>query len=163
MEKSLNDYINDYKSQIEIGNIPHAYKALMTYINGLRNHFLSKYSEDFALGSIYPGQMDITYFQLSPKSLKKHKLKTIIVFNHLKIQFEIWLAGQNRQIQKKYWTLFKDSDWKTYPVSPDLKGFSIMEHTLVQKPDFNNLNDLTDQIESEALKFIDNITEVLVE
>ena len=129
----------------------------------LRTHF-SKNFPDFAPGNIYHGYMDMTYFPISPKSLKSRKLKIAIVFNYDQFRFEAWLAGYNKQIQQKYWKLFKESDWNKYRMPATTKGFdSIIEYTLVDNPDFNNLDNLTKQIEKRTLNFISDIEYFLSE
>ena len=162
MGELLNDHLKEYKKQIEIGHIQKAYRGLMEYIMALRTRFLNEYPDRYIVGGVYPGYMDITYFPFTPKSLKRHKLKIAIVFNHVNFRFEIWLAGQNRQIQKKYWEIFKGSDWNKYNIpETTTEGFSIVDHILVESPDFDDLEALTQQIESEAMKFIREITKVL--
>ena len=162
MEESLNNSIKEYKKQMEIGHIPKAYRGLIKYMADLRTYFIKEYPIDYLSSHIYQGHMDITYFPFTPKSLKLQKLKIAIVFNHEKVRFEIWLAGQNRQIQKKYWDLFKDSDWNKYHIPSTLKeGFSIIDDILVENPNFDDLDALTRQIESGAMKFIKDIVEVL--
>ena len=37
--KSFNEYVNEYRKQIEKGDIKEAYKGLMNYIMDLRTHF----------------------------------------------------------------------------------------------------------------------------
>ena len=102
--------------------------------------------------------MDISFFSCSPPSFKKEKLKVVILFIHDTFQFEIWLCGANKQIQKNYWEMFKESDWDKYRIPTTTKNvFSIVEHTLADQPDFDNLENLTFQIESEAIKFINDI------
>ena len=113
---------------------------------------------DYAPGNIYHGYMDMTYFPLSPKSLKSSKLKIAVVFNYDQFRFEAWLAAQNKHIQTKYWKLFKESDWNKYRMPAATKGFdSIIEYTFVDNPDFNNLDNLTKQIEKRTLNFICDI------
>ena len=90
--KSLNEYVNEYRKQIEKGDIKEAYKGLMEYIMDLRRQFKNKYPEYFVSGSIYQGYMDMTYFSFIPVSLKSKKLRIAIVFIHDKIRFEVWLA-----------------------------------------------------------------------
>lgn len=161
-EKSLNEYKKDYKQQIETGNIPKAYKGLMGYVKSLRTYFINNYPVDYVAGSIYYGDMTITYFPFTPKVLKEQKLKTAIVFNHQKMQFEIWLAGQNKQIQKKYREIFNGSDWNKYHVpSVTDEGFSIVDNVLVENPDFDDWDKLTEQIETKAMEFINEIMKVL--
>jgi hypothetical protein len=161
-EMSFADYIEKYKEQIEIGHIQKAYRGLIEYLMKLRTYFSNKYSVDFVIGNVYQGYMDITYFPFTPIPFKKQKLKIAIVFNHMKIRFEIWLVGQNRQIQKKYWKKFKNSDWDKYHIPESIReGFSIVDHMLIENPGFNNLNQLTKQIESGTIEFIKEIADVL--
>lgn len=162
MEAKLNDYIKEYKSQLEIGLIPKAYRELIGYVMKLRTHFSNKYADEYIIGSFYQGYMDISFFTVTPLSLKKQKLKIAIVFNHEKIHFEIWLTAQNRQLQKKYWELFKDSDWNKYHIPTSLDGgFSIIDSILVDNPDFNDLERLTTQIDEKVNVFIKDITDAL--
>ena len=129
----------------------------------LRAHFLSKYPVDFKAGQIYRGDKEVSFFTFTPLSLRKQKLKVVIVFNHQKDRFEVWLAGQNKDVQKKYWTLFKDSDWNKHNIPNDIKrGFSIVDSILVAKPSFKTLDKLKLQIESKAMTFVKDIEEVLV-
>ena len=156
--KPYHEYMNEYKKQMKKGDIIKAYKGLMEYIMYLRTYFKNKYPDYFVSGNIYYGYMDMTYFSFIPKSLKDRKLKIAIVFLHETIRFEAWLAGYNKQVQTKYWKLFKESGWNKYRFVSTTKGEdSILEHTLVDKPDFGDLDSLTIQIEKAILEFIKNI------
>ncbi len=159
--ESLNEYVNEYKKQLEKGYIQKAYKGLMEYMMDLRTHFGNKYP-DFAPGSIYHGYMDMTYFPIFPKSLKKRKLKIGIVLIHDTIRLEVWLVGYNKKIQTEYWKLFKGSKWNKYRIPSNIKGVdSIMEYTLVNDRDFSDLGSLTKQIEKGTLEFINDIDDFL--
>ena len=104
----------------------------------------------------------MTYFSFFPESLKLRELKVSIVFIHDTFRFEAWLAGYNRSVQTKYWKLFKESSWKKYRIPPTTKDVdSIIEYTLVDKPDLSDLDTLTKQIESGTLKFIKDIENFL--
>ena len=160
--ESFNEYMSEYRKQLEKGAINKAYKGLMEYIMSLRTHFKSKYPDYFVSSNIYYGYMDMTYFSFFPESFKHRKLKIAIVFLHEAFRFEVWLAGNNKQVQSKYWQLFKESDWKKYRVVPTTKGVdSIVEHIAVVNPDFRNLAALTMQIESATLEFIMDIESFL--
>ena len=160
--ESFHKYINEYRKQLENGAIQKAYKGLMEYIMALRTHFKNKYPDYFVSGSIYYGYMDMTYFSFIPKSLQQQKLKTAIVFIHDTFRFEVWLAGYNKQVQSKYWKLFKESGWNKYHLVSTTKGVdSIIEYTLVDNPDFIDLDTLTKQIEGEILKFIKDVESFL--
>jgi len=152
----------EYRKQLEKGAIKKAYRGLMDYITGLRSYFSSKYPKYSVSGSIYYGYMDMTYFAFFPQSLKLRKLKVAIVFVHDKFRFEVWLSGFNKQVQAKYWKLIKESGWKKYRIPPTLSGVdSIIENTLVDNPDFSDLDSLTRQIENGALKFIEDVESFL--
>ena len=160
--ESLQDYMNEYRKQLDKGVIKEAYKGLMEYIMELRSFFKNKYPDYFVSGSIYYGYMDMTYFSFIPESLKRRNLKIAIVFIHDTFRFEVWLAGYNKKVQSQYWTLFKESDWKKYRIVSTTKGVdSIIEYTLVDNPDFSNLDNLTKQIETGTLKFIMDVENFL--
>ena len=159
--ESLQEYVNEYRKQMEKGTIQKAYKGLMEYIMDLRTHFSKKYP-DFAPGNIYHGYMDMTYFPIFPKELTSRKLKIAIVFIHETIRLEVWLAAQNKQIQTEYRKLFKEGDWNKDRIPAAKKGVdSIMEYTLADNPDFNDLDALTEQIEKGTLNFINDIEDFL--
>ena len=128
----------------------------------LRMYFKNKYSDYFVSSNIYYGYMDMTYFAIFPEFLKHRKLKIAIVFIHESFRFEVWLAGYNKQVQAKYWKLFKESDWNKYRIVPAIKGVdSILEYIVVDNPDFGDLDALTKQIEVGTLNFIEEIEKFL--
>jgi hypothetical protein len=160
--KYFYEYIAEYRKQLKKGDIKEAYRGLMKYIMDLRVHLKNKYPDYFLSGSIYHGYMDMTYFSFFPKSLKLRKLKIAIVFVHSTFQFEVWLVGYNKQVQIKYWKLFKEINWNKYSIPTSIKEVdSIVEHILDDNPDFSDLAALTKQIEKGALKFIKDIENFL--
>ncbi|MFC2145624.1 DUF7000 family protein [Actinomycetota bacterium] len=160
--ESLNKNIAEYRKQLKKGEIQKAYKGLMKYMMDLRSHFKNKYPDYSVSGSIYYGYMDMTYFPLFPGLLKRQKLKIAVVFVHETSQFEVWLSGSNKQVQKKYWKLFKESNWNKYYIPSNIEGIdSIIEHTLVDKPDFSDLDTLKKQIDKGTLEFIKDVENFL--
>jgi hypothetical protein len=156
--ESFHESMDEYKKQLEKGAIQAAYKGLMDYILGLKTHLKNKYPDFFVSGSIYYGYMDMTYFSFFPKSIKDKNLKIAVVFIHESCKFEVWLAGINKQVQTKYWNLIRESDFHKYRiVSTPIGNDSIIEHILVEKPDFRNLDALTEKIELETMKFISDV------
>ena len=160
--ESFNEYIDEYRKQMAKGTIKEAYQGLMKYIMDLRTHFKNKYPESFVSGNIYFGYMDMTYFSFIPETLKQRKLKIAVVFIHETCRFEVWLAGFNKQVQSKYWKLFKESDWNQYQLVATPQGVdSIVETVAVEHPDFNDLETLTRQIETATLTFMADIESFL--
>jgi hypothetical protein len=151
---AFHEYMNEYRNQMEKGAVIEAYRGLMDYFNGLRLHFEKNYPDHSVSGSVYYGFMDMTYFAIFPKSLKRRKLKIAIVFLHEAFRFEVWLSGNNRKVQSEYSKLIEESGWKEYPLSSTAKGVdSILDYILVDNPDFSDLDALTKQIERGTMKF----------
>lgn len=139
-----------------------SYHALIKYMKELRAFFDKEYDAEFKLGNIYQGSPDFSYFSLTTDQLKKQKLKFVIILNHQLMHFSICLSGQNKSIRKKYWEMFNNSDWDQYHLVEVIdNSLSIIEHIMVENPDFNNRVHLTEQIETAALKFMDELREIL--
>ena len=154
--------MREYKTQLGKGSIQQAYKGLMEYMLRLRAHIQKRLPDCEFPGSVYFGYMDMTFFSVIPPSLKERKLKIALVFLHEAFRFEVWLSGYNRQVQAKYWKMMRDSGWDQYRLVADpLKADSILEHVLIDNPDFGDLEALTSQIEEGTLRFITNVETVL--
>jgi hypothetical protein len=156
-------FIPHYREQLQQGAVQAAYRGIMQHIMDLRTHFKNHYPDYTASGALYYGYMDMTYFPLFPPSLKERQLKIAIVFLHEAFRFEVWLAGVNKQVQSKYWKWFRDSEWNRYRLVSDVHcADSILEHVLVEAPDFKDLDILTQQIVSGTLTFISDVQGYLV-
>ncbi len=153
--KELNDYVAAYKEQLEKGDIQEAYSGLVKYVMKLRTALSKNLSGCYSFGSLFQGYMDYTYFYYSNDFLKKRKLKFGLVLNHPKMQFEVWLLGQTRPIQEKYWQFFKATKWNNDKTTKP--KYSILEALLIENPDFNDLDSLSQQIESKLVSISSNI------
>lgn len=138
------------------------YHQLIAYMKELRAYFQKEYETLFKLGNIYQGSPEYSYFSLTTEELKKQKLKFVIILDHTKLNFSICLSGQNKNVRKKYWRIFNGSSWDTYQVAESIdNSLSIIEHVILINPDFKDRKNVTEQIEIESLKFINEITDVL--
>jgi hypothetical protein len=159
----IQEDMNTFREQLRVGSIQTAYKALLSYMTDLRRHFKSKYPS-YSISGLYQGYMDMTYFAVVPPSFKRRDLKIAIVFNYEAFRFEAWLAGANRQVQRKYWELFKDSQWTRYRVAKPAKGVdSVLESDLAADFDFGDLDALTETIEKNAVEFVDDAEKFLAQ
>jgi hypothetical protein len=157
--ENLNKYIAIYKEQLEKGDILIAYNKLVKFVMKLRTEFIKTLSDQYSFSGILHGYMDYTYFYYPNDFLKSKKLKLGLVLNHLEMRFEIWLLGNTIPNQKKYWELLKTAKWNKNKT--EMPKYSILEAILVENPDFNNLNALTEQIENEMIKVSDEILDYL--
>jgi hypothetical protein len=147
----------------DVGQREKRRRSLQPFAAGANGRSIAKqYPVGFKAGQIYKGRnKEVAFFTFTPLSLQKQKSKIAIVFSYQKNRFEIWLAGQNRQIQKKFWNLFKGSDWNKYHIPAKLTdGFSIVDHVLIANPNLNESERLKLHIESEAMNFINDMTDV---
>jgi len=145
--------MNELRKQLRSGSLRKAYRALLGYMMALRKHFQEKYP-DYSVSGLYQGVFDMTYFAVVPPSLKRRGLKIAIVFNYGPFRFEAWLAGRNRQVQRKYWELFRDTPWAKYRiVKPAIGVDSIVECNLTEDTDFRDTDRLTSAIEKKVAEF----------
>ena len=155
--RSIRKDIEELHGQLRNGAVQRAYRALLSYMLGLRTHFKNKYP-DSSVSALYQGYMDMTYFAISPPSLKQRDLKLAIVFNYETFRFEAWLAGRNRRINRQYWDLLKDRKGPAYRVVTPAKGVdSIVECDLAQGFDLSDADALTTSIETGTGAFIEDI------
>jgi len=159
---SFADAMNLYKAQLDEGDIQTAYRGLLAYLRSLKTQLKQRHPDFYLSGDIYLGQMDLSFFSFTPDSLKRKKLKVSIVFLHEAFKFEIWLGAVNKKIQLAYWKQLKKSDWHKYHLVPEGVN-SILKYVIVDKPDFSDLANLTNQIEEQSLEFIHDVEQVLSE
>ena len=154
--------MQEFHGQLRNGAIQRAYRALLSYMMELRIHFKSKYP-DSSVSALYQGYMDMTYFAVSPPSLKQRDLKIAIVFNYEDFRFEAWLSGRNRSVNRKYWEMFKVRKLPAYRVVTPAKGVdSIVECDLAQGFDLSDSDALTASIETGTNVLIKDIERVLL-
>ena len=154
-KKDLNYFVSVYKGLLENGDIQVAYDQLVKYIQKLKTVFSKELTNEYSCGNVFQGYMDYTYFYLSNDFLKHRKLKLGLVLNHKDMRFEIWLLGQTKDIQEKYWNMLKDTKWIS---SKKIPQYSIFEVTLISDPDFNELESLTSKIKDKLILVADEIS-----
>ncbi len=158
---SLNNHIREYTNQLRKGHIQKAYKGIMTFMSDLKVYFESKYP-DYSASALYFGYLDMTYFAFTPAVLKDMKLKIAIVYLHEECKFELWLVGKNRQIQADYIELLSHKNIGGYTLSQINPGVdSIISSLIVERPDFDNTDELKKQIEVKTLEFTKDINSFL--
>lgn len=157
--KNLNKYVSIYQDQLKKGDILIAYNELVKFVMNLRTEFTKTLSDQYSFAGILHGYLDYTYFYYSNDFLISEKLKFGLVLNHVEMRFEIWLLGNTKPIQKKYWELLKNTKWNKEKI--EMPKYSVLEMTLIEDPDFNNLDKLTEQIEIKMSKASDEILDFL--
>ena len=158
---SIQKDMQELRRQLQSGSIQRAYRGLLRYMADLRTHIKSKFPT-YSVSGLYQGYFDMTYFALVPPSLGTRGLKIAIVFNYGAFRFEAWLAATNRQVQRQYWELLKDTRWAAYRVVAPAAGVdSIIECDLAHEFDLGNPDVLTAAIEKKVAKFTQDVERAL--
>ncbi len=153
--RKLSEYVAEYQKQMELGEVQIAYEQLLKYMMRLKAHCSNGFPEEFDFGNVSPGYMDFSYFPFFNAFLRKRKLRFGIVLNHKKMRFELWLMGQNAQVQKEYWDLLKATNWNRELTA--MPKYSVLETVLVDMPDFDDLDALSFKIEKAAADAVEEI------
>jgi Family of unknown function (DUF7000) len=162
--KSLQKQMNEYKKQLEKGDIQEAYRGLIKFMKNLRMFIKNRYPDYVVSGSVQNGNMDYSYFHFTTPLLKSKSLKIVILFAHEKFQFEVWLCGLNKNFQKKYLEIFTENGWDKYRLATSVVGeYSIIDSIVVDNPDFSDLDALTEEAEIETMIFLEDIENFLTE
>ena len=158
---SINGYVKEYIAQLREGHIQKAYKGIMAFMSEMRTYLENTYP-NCAVGALYFGYMDMTYFAFTPSLLKNMKLKIAIVFLHEECRFELWLAANNRKIQADYIELLRRKNIGKYTLSQVAPGVdSIITLPITEQPDFDNPGKLKKQLEEKALEFANDVAFML--
>ena len=158
---SLGDCVKEYVIQLSKGQIQTAYRGIMTFMSDLRSGLEHKYP-DFTASAVYLGYMDMTYFAFTPSSLRDRRLKIAIVYLHEECRFEAWLAGNTRQIQAEYVEMLSHKDLGRYVLSQIQPGVdSIIASSIVEQPDFDDLDELKKRIEVKTMEFVEDMVRIL--
>lgn len=155
MENDVQKSLEIYKEQLSYGYIRTAYLALTRYVAELK----SKFSTQYKTGNISFGYLDYTYFPFFNPYLRNQKLRFGVVLNHEKLQFELWLMGQNADVQRKYWDILKNSEWNGN--RKEMPKYSILAIVLVNQIDFNNKDNMTQNIMKYSVSLALEIEEYL--
>ncbi len=148
--KNLNHYVAIYKEQLNKGDILIAYNELVKFVMTLRTDFIKSFSDHYSFSGMLHGYMDYTYFYYTNDFLKSKKLKLGLVLNHVAMRFEIWLLGNTKSVQKKYWDLLKESKWNKDKT--EMPKYSILEAIIEKDPNFDNLTSLSQKIEKRLVE-----------
>jgi len=153
--ENINSCISLYKEQVNKSDIQKTYMFLLKYVMQVKANFEKAFSKEYSCGNVSPGYMDFSYFPFYNEYLRDKKLRFGIVLNHVEMRFELWLMGQNKETQKRYWDLLKTSPWnQDHTPKPQ---YAELEIVLIDNPDFENIDALTVNIINGAVEEADKV------
>jgi len=160
---TLDKDIRELQKRLSDGLIQRAYKGIVSRMSRLRTVFADQRGER-AVGGLYQGYFDMTYFGLFSDALKERDLKLAVVFNYKTFGFEVWLAARNRKIQKRYWELFLNAGYKKHRlVEPAVGIDAIVTAVLAADGSLEDEDSLTIQIVEGVTAFEHDIVSFLSE
>ena len=148
MIRKASELTSIYKKQLENSDIQSAYMFLLKYVTSLKAYCQKNFPKEFSFGNVSSGYMDFSYFPFFNDFLRNEKLRFGIVLNHKEMRFELWLMGQNADIQSKYWELMKNSVWNKD--REHMPKYSFLDVVLIENPDFDNVDNLNFEINKKA-------------
>ena len=155
--------VQELQRRLGEGAIQRAYQAIVSYMSHLRAVFTTQQGERLVSG-LYQGYFDMTYFALFPDVLKKRDLKLAIVFNYHTFRFEVWLAARNRRVQRRYYELFRNSNYDKHRlIKPAIGIDAIVEAVLAAEFSLEDQEHLTSCIIKSARSFERDMVEFLIE
>ncbi len=152
--KTLNQVIKEYTRLVQSGEIQTAYREIQAFMRKLRADFINKYPESY-IGSVYQGNMDLTFFSLHTELQKEKGLKISVVYLHERGSFEVWLSARNRDIAKNYDpALFTDMTDEIRVFHNTENQEAIIESTLTSEPNFDDQDLLAERIHQGVEVFV---------
>jgi len=159
MDKKINSLISAYQQQIRKGDIQKTYSFLLKYVMQVKASLEKSFSQEYSFGNVSPGYLDFSYFPFYNDYLRDKKLRFGIVLNHGEMRFELWLMGQNKEIQDKYWNILKTSPWNQGRT--EKPQYAELEIVLTDNPDFEKIDEVTANILSKAAVEVDKVVAYL--
>ena len=156
--KRLSTRISAYKKAFASGELQKTYQDLVGIVQNLRTAFSKTYGREFSVANVLHGYIDFTYFYLQNEFLKKNKLKLAIVFNHQHACFELWLLGQTKDVQIRYWKTLKGVKWANEEEMPE---YAILEIPLLANPDFDDATKLSESIHRQFTTLSQELFKIL--
>ena len=100
--ESISDCVRTYTASLRSGDLPLAYRAILSALLSFRTAWQREHPQD-KTGGLYQGYLDMSFVAVSPPRLANRRLKISLVYLHAEGRFSLWLAAENRAIQAEIW------------------------------------------------------------
>ena len=147
------NYIEEYKNIIENTNLQKGYQEIIKLFRYLKIYFEKEMPEFKFTSNIVENNMDYSYFQFTNDKLRENKLKIVFVFIHKDFKFQIWLSGINRNIQEKYFNIYKNTKYNL-SIDPNKTDYILYKDLNFN---YNNLEQSLICLKKEVYSFINDI------
>ena len=158
MSFDLRQSVAAYTAALSGGELARAYRGVLSFCSALRTFFARQFA-GCAIGTLYPGYLDMTYFALTPPELRNQKLKIAVVYLHAENRFEFWLAAANRAVQTETAERLSHVSCGKYSVTHPAPGVdAIIVWVADDAPDFGRPETLMESLAKKAAVFAGDMT-----
>ena len=159
--RQMQSCIESYTRQVRLGELPKAYREILSFLSKLRGSLAKKYPA-YTCQALYAGYMDMSYFACTPPFLRERRLKVAIVYVHQLMRFEIWLGGVNRSVHAAFRERLRTIGLGEFSLSETGPGVdSILQAILEDHPDFNRQDLLSHHLLERVSHRIDNLVDLV--
>lgn len=151
------EYIDEYKRLIQTTNLQKGYQEFIRFFRNLRTYLQKEMPEYTFTGNIVENNMDYSYFQFTNEILKSKGLKIVIAFVHADFDYQIWLSGLNREIQRKCYKGLQGAKHPYILTSNPTKTDYILQAQLVDECNYDDIEGLLKTIKENVLEFINEV------
>jgi len=110
MKTEYVDNLHELKNIFQSNNIIKLYQKHIEFFKLIKLTLQKELKEFSFCSSVVENGMDYSYFHFSNERLKKLGLKFVFVYDYQSLDYQIWLSGVNRSVQKRYTSLFLTKD-----------------------------------------------------
>lgn len=130
---SLSECIESYSRAVAGGEMPRAYRGILTALSQFQSAWEQAHPED-STGSLYQGYLDMSFLAVTPRDLAAKRLKISLVYLHAEGVFTLWLTAGNRAIQKRVSQALRAVPLKGYALTVLEPGVDAVIAKEIQKP-----------------------------
>ncbi len=156
-------YIDEYKRIIQTTDLQKGYQEFIGFFRYLRIYLEQDMPEYEFTNSIVENNMDYSYFQFTNGKLKAKGLKYVISFVHLTFDYEIWLSGMNRKVQKELHNRLKDQQQKYRLTDNPNRTDFVLKNRIIDSCDYNDLDFLLSEMKTNIVDFIKHTKKLYAE
>lgn len=156
MEFDQNKF-KEYKALLNTTPIQECYQQVIKLLKFISSRLEEEMTEYHFMKRLVENQMDFSYFQLTNENLKHKGLKLQVIFLHRTCQFEVWLSGYNRNIQKNYYEKLQDNDFPFTSCRNPLKNDYILKKNIEKNITEDNIEAIILEIK-QTIRQLDAFT-----
>ena len=158
---SLSNCIAAYCRAVREGDLPHAYRGILSALMAFKAGWEIAHPED-SVGSLYQGYLDMSFVAVAPAVFGARRLKISLVYLHESGVFTLWLTAGNRAIQAQTSQELAKKPLGSYSLSELKPGVdAIVSQDITPPYNFDEPERLTARLIDSAEQFLFDMKSLL--